>query len=62
MVDWSKESRRSYSKCVRKTKVIGKSIAGFIINNQLDPTLTYCIGHSLGAHVGRFISLKQINI
>lgn len=54
MVDWSEEANRNYLKCVDSTKVVGKLIADFILNNKLDLALTYCVGHSLGAHICGF--------
>lgn len=54
MVDWKdgaaglKGFVESYIGAARNTETVGKRIANFISNNNINPANVTCIGHSLG--------------
>ncbi|XP_017781701.1 PREDICTED: lipoprotein lipase-like [Nicrophorus vespilloides] len=57
-VDWKEEAKQLYPTSVKNTKIIGKSVAEFIV--KLNKTLglglekVHLVGHSLGGHVSGF--------
>lgn len=55
MVDWAKGAAMPwYPSAVDNTRIVGKKLAQFIIDINLDPSKTKCAGHSLGAHTCGF--------
>lgn len=48
-IDWSEGAAApNYLSATENTKIVGKKIAQFIRNNEIDPKKIHCIGHSLG--------------
>lgn len=52
LVDWSPLSKSiNYFLSAASVQDVGRSMAEFTWNSQIDSNRTYCIGHSLGSHV-----------
>lgn len=64
MVDWKGGAGNllEYKRAARNTKIVGRKIAEFIRTNEIDPSLAYCIGHSLGAHCCGFVGKNIPNL
>ena len=49
VIDWKEGAAApNYFAAASNVKICGSKIASFIVNNQLNPKLIHCIGHSLG--------------
>ena len=51
VVDWFEGANVKYAKAVVNVRKSAKGISDFITKNNLDTSLIYCVGHSLGAQV-----------
>ena len=52
VVDWYEGAKdEDYDKAAKNIRTAAKGISDFITKNNLDLSLVYCVGHSLGAHV-----------
>ena len=62
LVDWSAgagDSLGSYFKTLRNVQPVGEAIAAYLASNNIDPSSTILIGHSLGGHIAG-VAGKQI--
>lgn len=66
MVDWREGAAdlkgfvESYIGAARNTETVGKRIANFISNNNINPGNVTCIGHSLGNNDSRLRVISNI--